>query len=78
MLRMFIGGNTGLLNSIVSKAITKCLKKNYGCKSAKASSEDFVIYQLDNNRLLIHLNGNLEIDKDELLNLINNKLKESE
>ena len=78
MLRMFIGGNTRLLNSIVSKSITKCLRKNFNCKTAKVTSEDFVVYQLENNKLLIHLNGNLEIDKDELLRLINDKIGESE
>ena len=78
MLRMLIGGNGKLLNSIVSKTITKCLRKNFGCKSAKATAEDFVVYRLEGDKLLIHLNGDLEIDKEELLNLINNKIGESE
>ena len=78
MLRLLIGSNANLLNSIVSRAITRCFKKNYGCKTAKATAEDFVVYQLENDKLLIHLNGNLEISKEELLRLINDKVGESE
>ena len=78
MFRMLIGSNANVLNSIVSRAITRCLKKNYGCKTAKATAKDFVVYQLEGDKLLIHLNGDLVIGKDELLNLINKKIGESE
>ena len=78
MLNMFIGGNTNLMNSIVSKVITRCLKKNFGCKTAKMTSEDFIVYKLDGDKLLIHLNGNLEISKEELLKLINEKIGEGD
>lgn len=78
MLRMFLGENGKLLNSIVSKMITKCLRKNFGCKSAKVTAKDFVVYRLEGDKLLIHLNGDLEISKEELLSLINDKIGENE
>lgn len=78
MLR-FMLNNQKLLNRIASKLFTKCLRKNFGCKSAKITVKDIVVDDgIVHDNFTIHLNADISISKTELLELLDSKIEESD
>ena len=75
MIRMIIGGRTNLVNSVLSKKVTKCFRKNLGCKTAKVNCKDIVVDTIDDNTVLVHFTGDFILNKDEILALMNNKME---
>ena len=79
MLRLLLGANRALVTSIVSKLIAKCFRKNLGCTTAKVDCKDFTIMDgHSEGRVLVHLNCDLDVSKEELLRLLDNKIGEAE
>lgn len=74
MLRFIITKNAKLASAIAAKMITKYLRKSCSCGSAKVTINDAVVDTLPDDKLMIHVNGDLEITATELMELINSKL----
>ena len=70
--------NRKVLSSIVTKMLLKCFRKILGLKTAKVLVNDAVMYEETNGRIILHLNCDFDLDKDEVLNLIDKKLGEAE
>lgn len=75
MFRLLIGSNGALLRSIVSKYVTRMLRK-YGLNST-IKCEDFVVYR-EGDELLIHVNADLRANEADLLAFINKKMDVAE
>lgn len=78
MLRMIIGGNHKLVTSITSKIVTRCFRKNLGCKSAKITCNDITIDNAGEDMMVIHFNGDLLLSKEELLRILDSKMEVGE
>lgn len=74
MLRFIITKNAKLASVIAAKMITKYLRKTCSCGSAKVTINDAVVDTLPDDKLMIHVSGDLEITATELMELINSKL----
>lgn len=76
MIRLLLnGGNQKWINSIMSKVISRVFKKTLGLKSAKVEIKDLMIIDgSDNDRVLVHINGDVEMTKEELLKMIDGHL----
>jgi len=76
MIRLLLnGGNQRWINSIASKVISRMFKKNLGLKSAKVEIKDLMIIDgTDVDRVVVHVNGDIEITKEELLKVIDGHL----
>ena len=74
MLRFIITKNAKLVSVIAAKMITKYLRKTCSCGSAKVTINDAVVDTLQDDKLMIHVSGDLEITATELMELINSKL----
>ena len=70
--------NRKILSSIVSKMLLRCFRKILGLKTAKVLVKDIVVYEETNGRLIVHLNADFDLDKDEVLTLIDEKMGEAE
>lgn len=78
MLRLVLGGNHKLITSIVSKMVTKCLRKNLGCKNAKVCCNDITMDTIDDEMVVVHFNGDFYLSKEEVLKLLDNKIENAE
>lgn len=78
MMRFLFTGNQKLLNSIASKAITKCFKKCLRCKSTKVDCKDISFIDEGDGTMTVHVSMDVRMNKEELMNLIDRKLGESE
>lgn len=78
MIRLLLnGGNQKWINSITAKVISRIFKKTLGLKSAKVEIKDLMIIDgLDCDRIVIHVNGDVEMTKEELLKMIDGHLPE--
>lgn len=78
MIRLLLnGGNQKWINSIMSKVISRAFKKTLGLKSTKVEIKDLMIIDgSDNDRVLVHINGDVEMTKEELLKVIDGHLPE--
>lgn len=76
MIRLLLnGGNQKWVNSIMSKVIARIFKKVLGLKSARVEIKDLVICDgLDSDRVIIHVNGDIEMTKEELLKMIDGQM----
>lgn len=78
MLRLILGGNHKLVTSIASKMITRCFRKNLSCKTAKVTCNDITMDTIDEERMLVHFNGDFLLSKEELLKLMDSKIEVGE
>ena len=78
MIRLLVGGNHKLITSITSKILTKIFKKNLGCKEAKITCKDIQIDTIDDSMVVVHFNGDILLNKEEILRLIDGKIEVGE
>ena len=74
MLRFIITKNSKMAATIAAKMITRYLRKSCACRSAKVTINDAVVDTMADDKVLIHVSGDLEITMTELMELINSKL----
>ncbi len=78
MFKLRYIGNNKMVTSIASKCITKCFRKNLGLKTAKVECKDILVMEREDGRYTIHLNADFDLNRDELLALIDRKMGEAE
>ena len=76
MIRLLLnGGNQKWINSIAGKVISRMFKKTLGLKSTKVEIKELMVMDaVDCNRMLVHVNGDIEMTKEELLKMIDGHL----
>ena len=76
MIRLLLnGGNQKWINSIAGKVISRMFKKTLGLKSTKVEIKELMVMDaMDCNRVLVHVNGDIEMTKEELLKMIDGHL----
>lgn len=70
----FIFKNGLLLNKIVSKVLTKVMRETVGLKKTAVICKDVTIDTIDDDWCIVHLNCDARIKKEELMQLIDEKL----
>lgn len=77
MFKFLLSGNHKLLKSIAEKLLKKCFRKNLGLKTAIISCKDICLMDVGNGRITVHFNGDFELDKTELLSLLDKKIEDA-
>lgn len=78
MIRFLFTGNQKLISGIASKAITKCFRKCLRCKTTKVQINDISFIDEGDDRITVHICGDFNLSKNELMMLIDKKLEDGE
>lgn len=70
----FIFKNGLLLNKICSKVLTKILRETVGLQKTTVVCKDVTVDSIDDDWCIVHLNCDAKVKKEELINLIDQKL----
>lgn len=74
MMRFLFTGNHKLMTSIASKALTKCFRKGLRCKTTKVQINDISFMDEGEDRVIVHISGDFNMNRTELMTLIDCKL----
>lgn len=75
MIKLLLaGGNRTLINSIASKIIARLFRKKLGLKKTKVEVNDLVIMDDGTDLIKVHINGDIQLEKEAFLRLIDGKL----
>jgi hypothetical protein len=75
MIKLLLGGsNRTLINNIAAKIIARLFRKRLGLKKTRIEVNDLVIMDDGEDMVKVHINGDIQLEKETFLRLIDGKL----